>query len=452
MQKTLMKNEDFWTRVLLYSTSKRQIFREKLSQLEQFTEAEQKRAVVEMNEIMEEMRREDIESVFTKELFDKIDEMIEEEKLSMGNSLLLLKHVGYSKVLKNICDRCFEHSTLSKRLEKIIKDENEKKDEKNERLLTDLCECYLLLHNEFEFPPKTTTKFCVPYLLKVASNKDESEKKQKEVEMSLFALSCIEGYCEVPKELYQNVISEIFQYHQEHHNLTRVAYQSAWEFLVCRLLNGELIKGVIVNELHFGREATRELEELSKFVDWKMKEEENEKRRKKTKEELDLMRWLEALKQYLFKCKLWNEEFIGLLSNIVQVYRTADDKFREICCWCIFPLREAAGNRVVKVEDLLNGGAIDAVLEEIRRQTLNKNIEYFCLNFFLSVSVRLNKKVDSEADKPERIITKRKVLEKLEEEGFEDTFTSFHAIIDFLNEKYYFDKLSLNFSDYSVNV
>ncbi|KAH7827154.1 uncharacterized protein MONOS_7979 [Monocercomonoides exilis] len=109
------------------------------SELEHSTESEQKQKIEEMREIMEVMHREDFQSVFTKELFDKIDKMMEEEKLSMENAILLLKHVGYNKVLKKILLYSFDYSSLSKRMKEMIIDENEKKkEEKNEKLLVDL--------------------------------------------------------------------------------------------------------------------------------------------------------------------------------------------------------------------------------------------------------------------------------------------------------------------------
>ncbi|KAH7829778.1 uncharacterized protein MONOS_2040 [Monocercomonoides exilis] len=65
---------------------------------------------------------------------------------------------------------------------------------------------------------------------------------------------------------------EIIRYHQEHHNLSRLTYQCTWEFLTFRLWVDYGLNGKVVNKLHFVREATRELEDLSKSVDWKKKE------------------------------------------------------------------------------------------------------------------------------------------------------------------------------------
>ncbi|KAH7821033.1 uncharacterized protein MONOS_17783 [Monocercomonoides exilis] len=103
----------------------------------------------------------------------------------------------------------------------------------------------------------------VPSVLKVALKKEESEEIQKEVEIALLSLSNI-GYCKVRQEQYYFEIKEILKYHQEHHNLTHLAYQSAWQFFIYRFFNDNSLEDTISNELHFGREATRELEELEK--------------------------------------------------------------------------------------------------------------------------------------------------------------------------------------------
>ncbi|KAH7816355.1 uncharacterized protein MONOS_15034 [Monocercomonoides exilis] len=137
---------------------------------------------------------------------------------------------------------------------------------------------------------------CVPYLLKVALKKVENEEAQKEVEMALLASSSIGIFNSIKKELYLNEIKEIIQHHHEHHNLTRIAYQSAWQFFIDRFFNDKSLEEVIVNELHFPRETAKELEVLTRCIDWKKKEEENEEKgRKETKEEVVLYRWLRML-------------------------------------------------------------------------------------------------------------------------------------------------------------
>ncbi|KAH7823003.1 uncharacterized protein MONOS_18630 [Monocercomonoides exilis] len=254
----------------------------------------------------------------------------------------------------------------------------------------------------------------------------------------------------IEQRLYLKEIKEIIQYHQKHHNLTQLEYQSTWQFLMDRLNTDRSLEGVIVNELHFGREAVRELNELSKCVDWKRKKEEV-KKGKETKEEHILLRWLFKLSFFFDSCELWNEGFVWLIDIIVQLYRAARDNFRGIRNQCIYSLRNAAKNRVVKVEDLLKGGAADAFLEEIHRPTLNDGITNGCLRFFMNISRRLKRKTDDEMEEARRKATKRKVFEKMEEEGYEDTIASFHVMLPFQSRKY-FEKMPSNISDYFVNV
>eukprot|EP00770_Monocercomonoides_exilis_P012717 MONOS_12660.1-p1 / transcript=MONOS_12660.1 / gene=MONOS_12660 / organism=Monocercomonoides_exilis_PA203 / gene_product=Uncharacterized protein Reut_A2532 / transcript_product=Uncharacterized protein Reut_A2532 / location=Mono_scaffold00716:694-1730(+) / protein_length=329 / sequence_SO=supercontig / SO=protein_coding / is_pseudo=false len=321
--------------------------------------------------------------------------------------------------------------------------EEEKKEEKNEKLLVDLCECYLLLGNQFN---SELIFICVPCLLKAASKKEESEEAQKEAELALLALNNIAMWKFIEQKLYLKEIKEIIEYHQEHHNLTRLAYQSAWQFLMDRLNTDSSLEGVIVNELHFAREAASELEELMICADWKKKKEMS---KKEAKEVLIIRRWIQTLSHFFEFFRLWNKEFGGIFGIIVKVFRAARDNQREICDWCICSLRNAAKNRAVKVEDLLKGKAIDTVLEEIHRPTLNDGITNECLRFFMNISRRLKRKTDDEKEEARRKATKRKISEKMEEEGYEDAIISFYEILNFLNDLYFFSgKLSLDISDY----
>eukprot|EP00770_Monocercomonoides_exilis_P008046 MONOS_8004.1-p1 / transcript=MONOS_8004.1 / gene=MONOS_8004 / organism=Monocercomonoides_exilis_PA203 / gene_product=unspecified product / transcript_product=unspecified product / location=Mono_scaffold00290:36590-37633(-) / protein_length=309 / sequence_SO=supercontig / SO=protein_coding / is_pseudo=false len=308
----------------------------------------------------------------------------------------------------------------------MIIEEEKIKEEKNEKLLVDLCECYLLLNG---CASSELISICVPCLLEAALKKDESEETRKEKEIALLALSHIDR-----QELYLNEIKENILYHQEHHNLTQLAYHLK----------------VIVNELHFGREAARELEELTRNMDWKKKEGE-EMNKEEAKEEFALIRWLKTCEMYFLNCRLWNEENPGLINSIVHLYRAAKGNNGVICNLCIYSLRNAAEKRVVRVEDLLKGGAIDVFLEEMQRPKLNDNIAYECFQFFMNVSSRLKEKEDDEKEEEERKATKMETFEKLEEEGYEDTITSFYGIFELLKNKYYGD-LSLSISDYLVNI
>ncbi|KAH7816675.1 uncharacterized protein MONOS_18210 [Monocercomonoides exilis] len=419
-------------------------------ELDRCSENEQKLIIEEMNELLFEMDFSNLRYIFITELFDKMNKMnkmIEEKKLSMENAILLLKHVGYCKVMKNIWIMYTKESLLKRRIDKMIADENEKKEEKNENLLVGLCECYVAL--SYDFPSELLSIF-VPCLLKASSSREENKEAQKEVEMALLTLNYIDYFMFIERKLYLNEIKEIIEHHQEHHNLTRLAYQSAWQFLMNRLPNNSL-EEVIVNELHFARDTRRELERLVKQVDLKRRE--GKTNGKEMKEMATLMRWLGSLNSFFRKCKLWNEEFVGIIRYVVQIFRVSKDNYKEISGICISPLISAADNGAVKVDYLLKGGAIDALLEEIQQPTLNDKIAFYGLQFLMRVSRPLKEKKKEEMEEEERKATKRKVFEKLEEEGYEDAIICFHKIFDFLNLKFRYDfKLSLNISDYFVYI
>ncbi|KAH7827141.1 uncharacterized protein MONOS_7990 [Monocercomonoides exilis] len=166
-------------------------FSEIFSELESCNKDAQKQKIQETNEIIDEMDEDEIRSTFTTELFDKMGKMIKEKKLSMENAIVLLKHVGYYKVLLNLWNSAFHSSLLRRRFEKmIIEEDQKKKKEKNEKLLADLCECYTMLHNYY-ISREELLSICVPCLLKVAVKKEEDEVTQKEVEMALLALTCL---------------------------------------------------------------------------------------------------------------------------------------------------------------------------------------------------------------------------------------------------------------------
>eukprot|EP00770_Monocercomonoides_exilis_P015569 MONOS_15519.1-p1 / transcript=MONOS_15519.1 / gene=MONOS_15519 / organism=Monocercomonoides_exilis_PA203 / gene_product=unspecified product / transcript_product=unspecified product / location=Mono_scaffold01259:11729-12565(+) / protein_length=259 / sequence_SO=supercontig / SO=protein_coding / is_pseudo=false len=258
---------------------------------------------------MEEMDEKEFDSVVTTDLFNRMKQMIEEKLFPSENMIMLLKCIGYNKMLKCHRNRNLSHSELCNFFEKKINEEEKKeKEEKNEKLLMDLSECFITLGYAF---PYELLSICVSYLLKVAMKKKESKETQKEVEMAFVALCSVEYY-EVEKEMYLNEIEDIFQYHQEHHNLTRLAYQCAWQFLMNKLLADSSLKGAIVYELHFAREAARELEELKGKVDWKRKEEERNGG-KGEKEELVLLRWLQTVYSFCGLQEVMNEEYIVLI-------------------------------------------------------------------------------------------------------------------------------------------
>ncbi|KAH7819149.1 uncharacterized protein MONOS_3284 [Monocercomonoides exilis] len=289
----------------------------------------------------------------------------------------------------------------------MIIEENEMKEEKNETLLVDLCEYYFLLNSVFS---SELIPICVSHILKEALNKGLKEEAQKEVEMFLLALSCISQFFFIEQKLYLNEIKDIIQYHQEHHNMTHLSYQSAWQFLIRRILYDRSLEEVVVNELHFAREASRELEWLIQCVDWKRTKE--ERGGKIEKEEIILLRWFKTLEIYFRSCLSKNEEFAMLVGCIVQIYREAKDNCRDIRIECI--------ESNVKVDDLLKGGAINAVSEEIQRSLFNDEMALKCTSFFMFALRKLKEKGNDEIEEEERNATKMKMFEKMEEEGYED--------------------------------
>ncbi|KAH7818682.1 uncharacterized protein MONOS_15802 [Monocercomonoides exilis] len=252
----------------------------------------------------------------------------------------------------------------------MIIDENEKKEGKNEKQIAYLSKCYLFLNFRFS---SELLSICVPCLLKIASKKEESEEAQKEVEVALLALSNIEQSDKLDQKLYLTDITEIIEYNQEHQHLTRLAYQSAWQFLGKGFFKEKILEDVITNELYLGRDAVRELEDLSKSVDWKRKEERG-KEAKEVKEVLITGRLLSAINDNLAWCTLWNESFTGLIGRIVQVFRASRDNNREIDMECIESMSKAACCKTVKDVVLLISGAVDDVSEEIQQPTSNHNL------------------------------------------------------------------------------
>ncbi|KAH7830224.1 uncharacterized protein MONOS_17037 [Monocercomonoides exilis] len=420
-------------------------FTELFDKLEGCKEEEQMQKIEEMNELMEEMNENEFISVISIGMFEKMHKMIEEKKMTMKNAFYLMEHIGHCKELKGIFITSFYLSKLYYFVQKMIINEIEKKEEKNEKILADLCECYLLLSPGVS---SELLSISVPCLLKVALRKEESEETRKEVEMALLAVSNA-GYWSVEQKLYLNEIKEIVLFHQKHHNLTHLAYQSIWLYLIYRLDFDKSLEREIVFKLHFLREVKREMEELTRCVDWKRKE--KERGGKVTEDELILMRWFKTLGIYFSKYRSKNEEFDGFIDSIVKVLRAARENKREISNKCIYTLREAAKNESVRIDDLLKEGAVEAVLEEIQQSASICKSTCYCLRFFLNISRRLREKTDNEMEEVNRKAMKMEIFEKMEEGGYEDAIASFHEIFGFLNNKFY-GGLSLNISDYSVNV
>ncbi|KAH7819992.1 uncharacterized protein MONOS_17876 [Monocercomonoides exilis] len=410
-------------------------------------EDEQKRKIKAINRVMDEMNEGELESIFETDLFNKIDKMIEEKKMSLKDSALMLKHIGYCKIPMNLWNRAFVSSSLDRRFKEMIFEEEKKKKEKNEKHLIDLCECYIFLccHG-----PSQLSSICLPHILKAALNKEENEEAQKEVEMALLALACM-CFFGMKNEVYLKGIKEIIQHHQEHRNLTQLAYQSAWECLAGRVHTIGTSNRAVVDELHFVREAARELEELRKRVNWKGNKKEGEERSKK-KEETALMRWIQTIKCYFFTFESLNDELVGLVRSIVQVLRAAKNECREISVECNISLRRAAWNKAVKVDDLLKGGAVDVLLEEIQLPNLDDTFLRERLSCFRGICQKLKERKDDKTDEEEIKPAKRNIFVKMEEEGYEDFITSLHKMLPVLANWDQYLYLSKNSSDYLLSL
>ncbi|KAH7826915.1 uncharacterized protein MONOS_18590 [Monocercomonoides exilis] len=398
-----------------------------------------------MKEILDEMNKKEFRSTFTTYPFNKIHKMIEEKKLSMENAIVLLKHVGYYKVLLNLWNSAFHSSLLCGRFEKMIVDEDEKNKEKNENLLADLCECYAMLFNYY-ISSEELFFICVPCLLKVAVKKEEDEVIQKEVEIALLSLSNIREGIEIKKKKYLKKIKGIIKYHQKHHNLTHLAYQSAWNSLIIvNSFYGDLEKKV-ENELHFGMEATRELEELEGCVDWKRKGKDAE-RGIKMKDFAIVDRWLDIIEIYFEYIEICDEEHVELLRCMKRLCRAARENYINVvlrCCGIFVKMIIFQPNLIV-FNVLLKGGVFDFILMEIHNQTFDDCMAGEFLIFFLNVSRKMKEKEKDETEEVKRIL-----FDKMEEEGFEDVIASFHEMFDFLSSEYFYG-LSLNVSDYYLN-
>ncbi|KAH7832775.1 uncharacterized protein MONOS_6929 [Monocercomonoides exilis] len=401
-------------------------FNELFSELEDCDEDEQRQKIEEMNEIIDKTNGKEFISVFSEKLFNKINTMIEEKKLLWGNAILLLKHVGFWNILKAIWICGFEKSLLIKGFEKMIIEEEKKKEEKDENYLVDLCECYLM---HLSLQPSELFSICVPCLLKFALKKEESKETQKEVEITLLALSNIDNY-ELKKELFLDEIKEIIKNHQEHYNLTRLAYQSVCAFLVNRFhCDYREMEDLIVNELHLVKEATREMEELISFEEYEGEsEEEKEESEREADEGYILIRWLCISDDLFCCCGSWNEDILGLMKCVTGVYRATNEWCNQIGDHCFYCFK-SVGRRIEGYDLLLKSGAIDAVLKELWRKTLYQDIFRDFLMSFANLWRSLDEKRDEEMEEKKRKVMKRKILERLEEEGFEDCINRFRYCV-----------------------
>ncbi|KAH7822147.1 uncharacterized protein MONOS_5961 [Monocercomonoides exilis] len=417
-----------------------------LSELESCSEIVQKQNIEKMNKMADEMNEKELQYTFIIELFKKINKMMDEQKTPLGIILTILKRFGFNFVMKNLPSYgLYSDLSSERKIEKMIVDEYEKMEEKDERLIADLSECNYL------FGRSTSLKLnsiCVPYLLKVALKKEEDEEAQKEVEMALFALSNIGLYDKVPKELYLNEIADIIQYHQKHHNLTQLAYQSAWQFLINRYPEVcELIYGLAC-DLNFVKEAPIELEELTRRLTLKMKEE--GKGGKEVFEVMIIRRWLLSLEAFFSNLMLWKEECYGLVGSFMRALQASKDYFSDLSFENVCLLESMVTNKRIPLDALFKERVIDVILEEILQTRLKIRIFRECLAIFKFLAGRLDGKMKEENGKAKQKGMKRKFFDKLEEEGYEDSLTSIYVIVHHRSKRFRNSRLLTNSSDYFV--
>ncbi|KAH7819308.1 uncharacterized protein MONOS_14878 [Monocercomonoides exilis] len=442
---SMKEDSDDVTKDEIRETPITHMFTKLFYELEDCPEIEQKVKILEMNEMVDKMDEEEFRQVFTVELFNRIDQMIEEKKLSFEKSAVLLKHAGCIKKLKCFFLYSFDESLLVKRIREMIIDENENMEEKNEKLFIDSCECYITQSFLYLF---SLLQICVPCLLKVALKKEEGEEAQKEVEMALLALSCINDNDFVEQRLYLNEIREIIQYHQECRNLSHLAYQSAWKFLMGRFYESKSLEGLIVNELHFVREARRELEELMICVDLKR----NEKELGKTIEYNMMKRWMDTIKTYFSRISdIKNEEeCAGLAVSVVGIYEAAKFGKNLICGKCVHFFNSMARPYVWKSEKIdvfVKSGAVECALDYVHRQTLeDDSVIYVCFAIFSQFCNRLESAEYKNFDNSKWKF-KRKILGKMEEEGYEDCIV---GLIYWIKGSFLSEMFNLNLKNYLV--
>ncbi|KAH7818538.1 uncharacterized protein MONOS_18673 [Monocercomonoides exilis] len=378
---------------------------------------ERKAKVEEMITLIIKMNGNELCSILDSDILNRINLMIETKNLSLENAISLIKQIGYCKVMKDIYNSSFCFSSLSEKFESLILMELKKKEERREKLLIDLCECcFMLFENEIKMRDELIP-VCASCLMKVALCNDKSEGKQKETEIDLLALSCFPNNIKVNKIMYINEVKKIIHYHQEHHNLTQLAYQSAWQFLINRFFFESSLEYVIANELHFAREAVQELAELSKCVELKK----NEKGEEEKKVTHVIMRWLNVLNVF-FSLRTSNgkSDCVEVISCLVCTCRRMKKHKKTTADKCIHLFKSIMYKKRICIEDILSGGVISFFFEDVRGSTVNNDDTISCLEFFQFLTSWLKEFKQSENEEMQRKMLKRKAFSKLEEEGYED--------------------------------
>ncbi|KAH7820963.1 uncharacterized protein MONOS_17776 [Monocercomonoides exilis] len=407
-----------------------------LLKLESCPYDERKQTITKMCRMVSNMDKEELKLVIENNIFNTIENMVENKKIALECLFPLLKEIEYWKEMKNIWSLHFEESLLCQRFEKMIVDEIEKKDGKNEKFLINLCERYLLLNDVFS---SDLASISIPYLFAVASSKEENEEIQREVEIVLLIMCNLIDADGIEKDLFSNGLADLVKYHKQHHNLTHVSYESAWMILICL----SSYKKVHLNEMDFVKEAIRELEELLKSVDWKKQEKDIEM----SKNVCTITRWYSSFGRCFFSNETWKEECAELVAFNAKLCKIAKKKSGSISNCCFLLYETMIRLKKVNLECFVKEGVVDSILEEIVQSTLEKELIFYCLNFFSALSKMQISGFDIENYELNIKKTKKELFVKLEEEGYDDMIISFNE--PFLKSDYsiYFKKIE----DYNVS-
>ncbi|KAH7832412.1 uncharacterized protein MONOS_9324 [Monocercomonoides exilis] len=394
-----------------------------------------------MNEQVEKMNYRELESILIDKVYFEVDKNIEEKRLSVENALLLLKQLGFNKKLKWNENMNYDYSVLRVRFESMIDKEDQKKEEKNERLLLDLCESHILLSERYI--SRESLKACLHCIMNVVLKKEENEEMKKDVEIALLGLSNSHILTEAENELDLYKITEIIKIHQHHRNLSLASFLSAFKIFVEMAPTKKELIEIYLSELHFVREAAKELEELVKRTN-------ERKEGEKFDEMIEMIiikKWCNMLQMYFAYCDYSEAECVGLIAALVQLFRAAKDASSDLSKQCINLFASMADKEGLRIEDLLRGGAVDVVIKVLSQLTFEDMPILNCLCFFTSISNKFNEDVENENAAEKRMIVKREVFERIEEEGLVDTFFSFrNALISFRLISYLFEDIPYYFS------
>ncbi|KAH7831728.1 uncharacterized protein MONOS_523 [Monocercomonoides exilis] len=177
------------------------------------------------------MSKKELGMVSKKEIFDEIEKMVGEKKMLFEEVAPLMKQIGCWRMLNDEKNPNFYSSALCKHFELAIGEEEKKREGKNEKWLSDFCEVFFSLHGHH---------YCMGGL----------------------------GLHWMEARICVEELSGIIRHHEEHDNLTDVAYQTAWDLLVLQLKRKEVrflmrLESVSVAVLVGGGSVDVVLEELS---------------------------------------------------------------------------------------------------------------------------------------------------------------------------------------------